>query len=209
MASRAAIRAAARALEPQQIIPAIQQLIASVACGADVDSSSTTTSLAHAQQHQQQQHQAQQAGTHAIGVQSLASVRHDIRPLHAQPTHRSIQHDSIWDADMVRPRADSISSSSGGSSRGKDQAAGSAHTSTSGSSTAAGSGGQVQVDPLTAALMALQHNPKAHKLTPSAIVQKLDTHIVGQAVSAAASLQLLWSGSSCSVTDFVQRRGVA
>jgi hypothetical protein len=89
------------------------------------------------------------------------------------------QHDSRFSKNSMHA---SSSSDEGSSSGSKDSSSTAGPTSSSSASSGA-SAASAPADFLAAALLAMGSSLKAAQLTPAAITQQLDKHIVGQAVS--------------------------
>jgi len=184
--------AAQTALESQQqLLPALKQLLASY-CVADSSSraqgstalqpvDTTDVNNPHSGAHPAQRRTlcAHQPGPTADAKQQQQVLVPTLPgcPVTHMAWHssrpRSLYEEVCYQNDSTT--CSSASSPTNNSSRGHG-------TSSSSSSAADPTSGQF--DPLSAALIALQQNPRAQQLTPSATVQQLDNHIVGQAVSS-------------------------
>lgn len=183
LAARASLAAAVQsaAEAQQQLLPAIQQLLASCSlasgsrpAAAEGDAATATLLGDPASVH------AAAAG--AVPSSSSSTFQHQThrRALaFSHPAGPQQQHRSPFSNISVEAASTSSGSSrqTGGGRSGSDD-----KQSSSRSSSSSGAGGQL-ADPLSQALQRLHASPTAHKLTPSAIVQQLDKYIVGQPVS--------------------------
>lgn len=221
--TKAAVRAATAAqtaLEPQQqLLPALKQLLASY-CAADSSSRRTqgstapqpvdTTDVNNPQsgaQPAQRRTLSAAASAHPSGQTAGAKQQQQQVLVPTLPgcnsTHKAWHSKRRSLYEEVYYYQNGITICSSGSSPTNNSSRGRGTSSSSSSAADPTSGQRAQFDPLSAALIALQQNPRAHQLTPSATVQQLDNHIVGQAVSSfrpgtpAQSLASSASPNSC------------
>jgi hypothetical protein len=178
--------------EAQRLYPAIQQFLASwcSTCGTGNETlQSSNCSCTATTSSQETSTACSPSDTdRMVRLQRLRHVKASQGPVQTH-LHRMIagqqhpwQYLSFSSRAGVAALDDSSSSSSSSSSGNSSSKHGGPPSSSRGHSSST-SGHWVQHDPLSEALAALHHSPKANQLTPSAIVQKLDKHIVGQPVS--------------------------
>jgi hypothetical protein len=185
--------------EAQRLYPALQQLLASwcstcktgnAAMQSNTCSCTATSSLRETSTACNTRDADSSVSSQRMN--HLAAAQAPIQPhLHhlASKQHPSQYRSSSSRAGVAALDDGNSSSSSSGNDASKQ--GGPSHSSRGHSSSSSGPG--VQFDPLSEALYAL-HSATGTQLTPSAIVQKLDKHIVGQPVGhivvIASSCQL-------------------
>jgi hypothetical protein len=194
--ARASISAVQSAAESQQLLPALQQLLATCSIAsktanpAECDAVSSVRCDA------------------PTSLNSLADAASCSYAPQDQVTpglqHNDGRHWHRWLSTHSTPRGAvcMLVADGNAGSPGKGTAAGpkqpSAKSTTSSSSS--GSGAKAQADPLTLALDVLRANSYSSRLTPSKIVQQLDKHIVGQPVGALGLLALPRAHTAAPVT---------
>lgn len=185
--ARASISAVQSAAESQQLLPALQQLLATCSIAsrrtnaAECDAFSSApcdppTSLSSLDD-------VADAASCSYAYQDQVAPR--LQHQHGRHWHRGLSTHSTPHSAVRISVADGNTGSPGkGTAGGPKQPS----TSSATSSSSSGSGAKAQADPLTLALDVLRANSYSSRLTPSKIVQQLDKHIVGQPVGCFLAL---------------------
>lgn len=181
--ARASVSAVQSAVESQQLLPALQQLLARCctanrpahAAGCDAG----PTSIAALDP-------PSSLTGDAAGAAASCTDAHQGQTLAEQWRQKFATLPPSAAGDLDQSAFDAGSRGGRGSRSGTQQ--GSSSTSTTSSSSSSDSGAKVQADPLTLALEVLHGNANSRQLTPSNIVQQLDKYIVGQPVGVQPCL---------------------
>lgn len=174
--------------EAQRLYPALQQLLASwcstcrtgdAASQSNTCSCTATTSLQETSTACSSSDADSPVPTQRLS--HLAAAQGPVQP-HLHHITAGMQRPWQYHSSSSRAGVVALNDRSNSSSSNDTSKQGGSSSSSRGHSSSS-SGHRMQSDPLSEALMALHLSPKANQLTPSAIVQKLDKHIVGQPVS--------------------------